>query len=45
MYEGDFILKANDKKIEHATDYISANVIIKKNDDFTFLDDVKFSKK
>ncbi|PPK62980.1 LPS export ABC transporter periplasmic protein LptC [Malaciobacter marinus] len=44
MYEGDFILKANDKKVENATDYISANVIIKKNEDFTFLDDVKFRR-
>ncbi|AXH09989.1 hypothetical protein CP960_00175 [Malaciobacter halophilus] len=44
MYEGDFILKANDKKVENATDYISANVIIKRDANFTFLDDVKFRR-
>ncbi|RXJ87062.1 hypothetical protein [Arcobacter sp. CECT 8985] len=44
MYKGNFILKAKDKKVKNATDFISANVIIKKVDDYTFIGDVKFRR-
>ncbi len=44
MYEGNFILKANDKKVKDATDYISADTIIKQEDNFTFLNNVKFRR-
>ncbi|RXK01067.1 hypothetical protein CRU98_01035 [Arcobacter sp. CECT 8986] len=44
MYEGEFILKAKDKKVKNATDFISANVIIKKEDNYTFIKDVKFRR-
>ncbi|MFV0563891.1 hypothetical protein [Malaciobacter mytili] len=44
MYEGNFILKANDKKVKNATDYVSADVIIKQKEEFTFINNVKFRR-
>lgn len=44
MYEGNFILKANDKKVKNATDYVSADIIIKENEEFTFINNVKFRR-
>lgn len=44
MFDGEIVLKANDKKVKNATDIISANIIIKKGEDYTFLTDVKYRR-
>ncbi len=44
MYEGNFILKANDKKVKNATDYVSADIVIKQKEEFRFINNVKFRR-
>lgn len=44
MYNGEIVLKAKDEKVKNATDIISADVIIKKGVDYTFLNNVKYRR-